>query len=165
MKTSDFKTLFEYNAWANACLLKALLQLTSEEFVHPLGENVGSIRDILVHQFSAEWGWLERCGGRERGAKLNSTDYPTLESVQDLANRVNSYGQEFLTNLQDETIGMPITFTLPGLGSHTMTCGEILQHIVVHGGHHRGQAGLILRLLGHTHEDFDILFFYRAQKE
>jgi len=52
-----------------------------EEFARTVAGSFGSIRNTLVHVMSAEWGWLERCGGAARGPALKADDYPTFESV------------------------------------------------------------------------------------
>jgi uncharacterized damage-inducible protein DinB len=38
-----------------------------------------------------------------------------------------------------------------------MRMGQLLHHSTVHGAHHRGQVALLLRVLGHSPGNFDIL--------
>jgi uncharacterized damage-inducible protein DinB len=77
----DLKTLFDYSYWANDRLCGVLSQLTTEQFTQPVAGSYGSIRNTMVHMLSAEWGWLERCGGAARGPALNAQDYPTVTSL------------------------------------------------------------------------------------
>jgi uncharacterized damage-inducible protein DinB len=35
-----------------------------------------------------------------------------------------------------------------------------MQHAANHGVHHRGQISLLLRMLGYSPDNFDILFYY-----
>jgi uncharacterized damage-inducible protein DinB len=44
-----------------------------------------------------------------------------------------------------------------------MRMGQLLHHSTVHGAHHRGQVALLLRVLGHSPGNFDILFYYAAK--
>ena len=67
---SDLRRLYDYNYWANGKLLAVVSQLTPEEFTREVSGSYGSIRNSLVHVLSAEWGWLDRCGGRARGRVL-----------------------------------------------------------------------------------------------
>ena len=64
-----------------------LRQLTTEQFTQPVAGSYGSVRNTLVHTLSAEWGWLDRCGGRARGAALAASDYPTVASLDERGNK------------------------------------------------------------------------------
>jgi uncharacterized damage-inducible protein DinB len=44
-----------------------------------------------------------------------------------------------------------------------MALGELMQHAATHGVHHRGQVALLIRLLGYTPGNFDMLI-YDAEK-
>ena len=68
MRVTDLEQLFDYSYWANGKLFAVLTQLTPEQFTQPIVGSYESIRNTLVHVLSAEWGWLDRCGGRARGA-------------------------------------------------------------------------------------------------
>lgn len=67
MRAGDLLRLYDYGYWANKRLLDAVSQLTAEQFTQPVAGSYGSIRNTLVHVLSAEWGWLDRCGGPARG--------------------------------------------------------------------------------------------------
>lgn len=45
--------------------------------------------------------------------------------------------------------------------SRVMAVGEILHHAAIHSIHHRGQVTLLLRALGHTPGNVDMLFYSR----
>src|SRR5258705_2038163 len=93
MSVADVQELYSYGNWANRKLLDALAALTDEEFSRTVGGSYGSIRNTLVHALSAEWGWLGRCGAQpDRGARLQSEDYPTIQSVVDLSRKARRLG-------------------------------------------------------------------------
>ena len=118
----------------------------------------------MVHVLSAEWGWLDRCGGRERGAPLNATDFPTAASLVEAWNRVEGYVREFLSTLTDEDLARNAEFVIGASGKRSMPVGELLQHAANHGVHHRGQVSLLLRLLGYNPDNFDILIYYAEKR-
>ena len=164
MTVKDLESLFDYGYWANSKLFAVISQLTPEQFTQPVAGSYGSIRNTMVHVLSAEWGWLDRCGGPERGARLNPDDYPTVESLVESWNRVEGHIREFLATLKDEDLTRDVEFTIGGPEKRSMPLGHLMQHAAVHGIHHRGQVALLLRLLGHTPGNFDILFYHADQR-
>jgi uncharacterized damage-inducible protein DinB len=163
MTVEDLEALYDYGYWANKKLFDVISRLAPEEFTRPVAGSYGSIRNTLVHAVSAEWGWLDRCGGQERGPALKPDDYPTAESLMEAWQRVEAHVREFLSGLKDEDLARDVEFTIPGLEKRLMRVGQLLQHAAAHGIHHRGQVALLLRLLGHAPVNFDLLF-YHAEK-
>ncbi len=157
MTIKDLEGLYDYGYWANKRLFHGMAQLTPEAFTRPVAGSYGSIRNTMVHILSAQWGWLGRCGGPERGARLNPGDYPTVESLTETWNRVEVYVREFLSTLKDEDLARDFII---GGAEYTMPLGELMHHAANHGVHHRGQVALLLRLLGYPPGNFDILFYY-----
>jgi uncharacterized damage-inducible protein DinB len=138
--------------------------LTPEQFTQTVDGSHGSIQNTMVHVLSAEWGWLARCGGQARGAPLDPADYPTPESLVAAWSNVETHLREFLSKLQDQDLARNVEFVIGGTEQHSMPVGELLQHAVHHGVHHRGQVSLLLRLLGYSPENFDILLFFAEKR-
>jgi uncharacterized damage-inducible protein DinB len=159
MLISDLARLYDYSYWANSRLLGAVSQLTPEEFTRSVAGSYGSIRNTLVHVLSAEWGWLDRCGGPERGDRLKPEDFPSIESLVQLWTRVEGYMRTFLSGLEDDDLTRPIEFALGPGPRRSIALGDLLQHAAVHAVHHRGQVALLLRALGHVPGNFDLLFY------
>jgi uncharacterized damage-inducible protein DinB len=123
----------------------------------------GSIRNTLVHVLSAEWGWLDRCGGHKRGPALKPDDYPDVESLVERWTAVESHIRQFLSSLKDEDLGRTVEYTNPRGEKRSGVLGSLLQHGATHGVHHRGQVALLLRSLGRTPGNFDLLFYDAEQ--
>ena len=157
MRTSDLICLYDYGYWANKRLLAVVSQLTPEEFTQSVAGSYGSVRSTLVHAMSAEWGWLDRCGGRQRGERLKPEDYPTVESVAGAWTRVEGYVREFLAGLRDDDLARHIDFAIDGGPTHSLRLGDLMQHAALHAVHHRGQCSLLLRALGYAPGNFDFL--------
>jgi uncharacterized damage-inducible protein DinB len=160
MTVTDLQTLFDYGYWANRKLFAVITQLTPEQFAQALSGNHGSIRNTMVHVLSAEWGWLDRCGGNKRGAPLDPNDFPTPASLVAAWDRVEEYVREFLATLRDDDLSRIVEFTIGGGEKRAMPVGEMLHHAANHGVHHRGQVSLLLRLLGYDPDNFDIVLYY-----
>ena len=159
MTVRDLQRLFAYGHWANARVFAVVSQLTPEEFTRQIAGSYGSIRNTLVHALSAEWGWLDRCGGAARGAQLKAEDYPTVESIVDRWRQVEGCVRDFLAGLSDRDLERTVQFKLGSGEAQAMKLGHLMQHAALHGVHHRGQVALLLRMLGKAPGNFDLLFF------
>ena len=159
MRVADMQRLYDYGYWANKKLFAVIQQMTPEEFTRQVAGSYGSVRNTLVHVLSAEWGWLDRCGGRERGARLNPDDYPTAAALIEAWTRVEGYVREFLAGLSDADLAREVEFAIGSGPKQKMLIGDLLQHGANHGVHHRGQVALLLRMLGHAPGNFDLLLY------
>jgi len=163
MTVKDLERLYDYGYWANKKILQVVSRLTPEQFTATGTGSYGSVRNTMVHMLSAEWGWLDRCGGPQRGPALKPEDYPTVESLVETWSRVEGYVREFLSKQKDHDLSRIVEFTNPRGEKRTALLGTLLQHAANHGVHHRGQVALLLRSLGYTPGNVDMLF-YDAEK-
>jgi len=160
MTVRDLERLYDYNYWATRKVCAVAAQLPQGQFTQEVAGSYGSVRNTLVHILSAEWGWLERCGGPQRGPALKADDYPTLESIARTWTMVEGYMRQFLASLTDADLQRDIEFKLPRADrAQHRRLGELLQHGANHGVHHRGQVALLLRVLGHGPGNFDLLIY------
>src|SRR5688572_25227814 len=150
MTVTDLERLYDYGYWANRKLLAVVSELTPEQFTQTVAGSYGSVRNTMVHALSAEWGWLDRCGGAARGAPLNASDYPTVATLFDQWQQVEGHVRDFLSTLRDEDLDRTVEFAIGGSPKHAMPLGELMHHAAIHGVHHRGQVALLLRLLGYV---------------
>lgn len=158
MRANDLERLYDYHYWANRKLLAVVSQLTPEQFTQSVAGSYGSVRNTLVHVLSAEWGWLDRCGGPKRGERLNPDDYPTVEALIHAWKPVEESMRAFLSTLEDDDLARSIEFALGGQ-SYALPLGDLLHHAAVHAVHHRGQVSLLLRTLGCVPGNFDLLIY------
>lgn len=159
MTVSDLERLYDYGYWANGKLLAVVSQLTPEQFTERVAGSYGSVRNTLVHMLSAEWGWLDRCGGHPRGPALQADDYPTVESLVAAWAQVEGWLRHFLSELTDGDLDRMVEFKNPSGETRSMPLGELMQHAANHGVHHRGQVALLLRALGHVPGNVDLLLY------
>ena len=165
MTLSCIQRLSDYHRWANDRLLSVVAELNPEEFRRVIAGGHGSVRGTLVHLVSAEWGWLERCGGPARGPRLDPESNATPEAVIEIARTVEAKMATFLTQLTEADLVRQIEFGFAPGESNVLQVGQLLEHAHVHGIHHRGQLALLLRLLGRAPGNFDLLYFDIANDE
>ena len=159
MTVKDLERLYDYGYWANKKLLAVVSQLTPEQFTRTVAGSYGSVRNTMVHTLSAEWGWLDRCGGHERGPALKGDDYPTVEFLVETSVKVEGWVRAFLAELKDEELDRKVEYKNPRGETRSMPLGELMQHGANHGVHHRGQIALLLRMLGQVPGNVDLLFY------
>jgi uncharacterized damage-inducible protein DinB len=159
MTVKDLERLFDYSYWANQKLFAVMVQLTPEQFTQPLADNHGSIRNTTVHILSAEWGWLDRCGGRARGAALDPNNFQTVATLIESWHQVEGHVRTLLSALRDEDLSRIVEFVIGGTEKRALPLGQLLQHAANHGVHHRGQVSLLLRLRGYAPDNFDIILY------
>jgi len=129
----DVRSLVDYHYWARDRLLEACAPLTPDQFTRDLSSSFPSVRDTLVHLYTADWGWHLLWQGQAL------TDPPVPETFPDLASLRRAWqGQEshvrtFVANLGEQGIG--------GFWRRLM-------HLVNHASYHRGQVTTMLRQLG-----------------
>ncbi|HXG92821.1 MAG TPA: DinB family protein [Blastocatellia bacterium] len=160
MDVSDLQLLYDYNYWANGKLLKVIETLTPEELNRDVCGAYGSIRKTLVHMLSAEWGWLARAGGPERGPKLKPEDFPTLDSIKETWSKVERWMRDFISTKASDDLRRAVTFHNEKGEPRTLSLQEMLQHAANHNVHHRGQVSMILRMMGHAPGNVDLLFYF-----
>ncbi len=159
MTVADLQRRYDYGYWANRKLFGVVAQLTPDEFTKQVAGSYGSVRNTLVHMMSAEWGWIDRCGGPTRGPALKADDYPTFESLVEQWLTVEGYVHEFLEALSDGDLHRIVEFSFGTGPGYAMPVGELLEHAANHSVHHRGQVALLLRALGHAPGNVDLLFY------
>ncbi|MBZ5694101.1 MAG: DinB family protein [Acidobacteriia bacterium] len=163
MDIQDFRTLYEYNSWANHRTLDSCASLTPEQFTRDLSSSFGSVRDTLVHIMGAEWIWLERWHGRVPAGLPAARDFPDIESVRRRWAEVERDLTDFIASLTPEDLQRTIQFkTLAGVPI-SQALWPCLQHLANHSTYHRGQIATLLRQLGAKPVSTDLIGFYREQ--
>ena len=142
---SGCSTGFAYNRWANERLLRAAAELSDEELNRILGGSFGSIKGVLRHLFWGERGWLKYWREGSFPDELSPTDLPDLPSIVADWNSQEEEKAAFARGLTEEKLreACPVD-------DNPYVLGELIQHILTHSTHHRGQVVHMLRQLGRT---------------
>ena len=126
--------------WARDRVLDAADRLTPEQLTRDLGNSFPSVRDTLVHLFSADWIWYARWEGESPQAMLDPKIFPDVASIRAAWKEHEQKVRAVLTQLGENGISRVIEYrTLNGL-AQAQPFWQIVQHVVNHGSYHRGQV-------------------------
>jgi uncharacterized damage-inducible protein DinB len=151
MTLDDVRTLVDYHYWARDRLLDALVPLTSDQFTRDLSSSFPSVRDTLVHLYTADWGWHLLWRGQPLTAPPAAESFPDLASVRRAWQDQESQVRGFVATLAEEDI---------------RGFWKKLLHLVNHASYHRGQVTMMLRQLGvGAPNSQDMIIFYKERAQ
>ena len=154
-----FKTLYDYNYWANAKILDTTQQITDEQLFAPTHDSYGNLHGTLVHTMSAEWVWRTRWSGTSPKAPLRNEDFPSLAAIRSRWNQEEQQMRTFLASLSEENVQRIVQYTNMQGQAYSAPLWLLMMHLVNHGTQHRSEAATILTKLGHSPGDVDMLVF------
>lgn len=164
MTHQDLTTLLDFHYWARDRVLAAAAALTAEPFTRNLGSSFPSVRDTLVHLYSAEWNWYQRWHGTSPSAMLDPLDYPDVGRLQAAWAEHEGRMRAYLASLDDASVQRAIEYRALQGQPYRSTVWEMFHHVVNHGTYHRGQVQAMLRQLGATPaRSVDLIVFYRER--
>lgn len=159
MTIDYFRTLYDYNYWANARILGAAEHLSDAQLIAPTQESHSSLRGTLVHTMGAEWMWRSRWQGIMPTAILREEEFPTLESIKARWGEEEQQMRAFLATLSDADVQRVIHYTNTQGQDYAAPLWQMMAHLVNHGTQHRSEAAMTLSALGYSPGDLDLLVF------
>jgi uncharacterized damage-inducible protein DinB len=154
MESADhFTNLFSYDMWANE-----QVWLTLKE--HPEFEYAKLSVGYLSHIFGAQELWYKRI----KGLSLDNLEvWPDYE-LTDTINSLKKYHDLWieLINTNKDKLDRIISYQNTKGNAFDTKLSDILQHVVIHGQHHRAQIAILLRNAKITPPGTDFIFFDRA---
>ncbi len=164
MDLSDLRILLDYHYWARDRVLDAASALMPEQLSRDLGSSFKSVRETLVHIYSAEWAWYSRWQGTSPTSPLPSDQFPDVPAIRQLWIAHEAKMRAYVESLGPAGIARVIEYkTLNGQSGAT-PLWQMLQHVVNHASYHRGQVTTMLRQLGaQPAKSMDMIAFYRER--
>ncbi|MGH6689469.1 MAG: DinB family protein [Gammaproteobacteria bacterium] len=163
MIVETMRTLYQYNAWANARVLDTAERLGPEPFATPHDAACPSVRDTLVHTMSAQWIWLERWLGRSPTTMFEARDFPDLASIRARWTEIERDTQRFVAGLTEARLASVVEYRNTRGEPWAHTLGQQMVHQVNHATQHRSEVAVMLTRCGHSPGDLDFLIFVETR--
>jgi uncharacterized damage-inducible protein DinB len=141
MTSSALHSLFTYKAWANAELFAALARLPPDrdELLQ------GCIR-TLNHIYVVDRLFRARLAGEPAPFHATNTkETPALAQLRGDVEATDAWYVDYTASLADAALARVLDFTFADGDSGRMSVEEILLHVSLHGGYHRGNVGQMLK--------------------
>ncbi len=156
----EIRELYAYTTWANDRVLDAVAELDAAAFTKDLGSSFPSVRETLVHLLAVDWVWLARWQGESPTGMPDSWDLSSFAAIRAKWTEVQRARTAFVAALSDADLERPVAYRTRKGEAHVNPYGEMLRHVVNHTTHHRGQLVTMLRQLGRSAPDTDLIVFY-----
>jgi uncharacterized damage-inducible protein DinB len=164
MNADDLRTLFDYNYWATARIMRAALQVTLEQFTAPNTSSYGSLRATLVHAMRAELIWRRRLQGEPMPTGLPvEADFSTPQALAEFWKIEEANMRAWLQELSDTDVQKVVDYKSTKGDPFHNRVGEILTHVLNHGTQHRAEAAAMLTDFSHSPGDIDLILYYREK--
>lgn len=144
--------LFEYDAWANREVLANLKQLENPP---------ARAMKFFAHIIAAQVLWLERI----KNEKQSMAVWPdfTLPQCESQLERITQLWRDYLATLTPSDFSQEVAYTNTKGETFRSTVEDILTHVVMHGGYHRGQLAADTRAAGHMPAYTDFIHAARSK--
>jgi uncharacterized damage-inducible protein DinB len=161
MNASDLRVLLDYNAWANARIWRAALQVTPEQFLAANTSSYGSLRGTLVHLFRSQLIWRRRLQGESTEGIPVETDFPTPQALHQAFLAEEPQMHAYLQTLSDDEAQVLVDYHNSKGQAYQTAIWQILAHVVNHGTQHRAEAAAMLTDFGFSPGDIDLIVYFR----
>ena len=118
-------------------------------FGHP------SIWKQLVHILTCEEGWIHNLQNKAF-AGWQEKDCPTMADLLVAKERIREATRIYVVDLTEEQLNTTLAKRPMDWGGELRSPAFILQHVITHAFHHKGQVVAMLRILGYPAPDTDL---------
>jgi uncharacterized damage-inducible protein DinB len=161
-----FMMFAAYNAWANQRVYEAAAGLAPEEFTRDTGAFFGSMMGTLNHLLVADRIWMKRfTGDGDAPAALDTILFPDFARLRTAREAEDKRIMAWIASLDAKAVAGRFTYmTVSDMRTVSQRLAPALDHLFNHQTHHRGQAHMILTVLGRPSLNLDLIFFQRTEE-
>ncbi|MEI9811930.1 MAG: DinB family protein [Acidobacteriota bacterium] len=159
MTAAEARRLIRYTVWASTKVLDAVKALPPEVRDTPNGISHQSIAGTASHIYWADRAWIERliAPGGPFPPKTNFEE-TTVQWPETLRQ-----WQAWADSIDDDELTRVARYTSAIFGPGATPIDQIVMHVVNHATMHRGQLVGMLRQLGITPPQTDMIYFFREE--
>lgn len=141
---SLLRTLFSYRAWANAEFLEKMEGFDPELHARDRRDALRLINHnhVVDRIFAAHL-----LGVAHEFVEDNPVDVPSLEDLRAAVAASDAWYMNYLDTVTPEQLSESVPFVFTDGDTGCMSRGEMLTHLVIHSGYHRGEVGRIMSRL------------------
>lgn len=164
MNAHYFTMMAAYNKWANAALYDAAATLDGHDFNRDVSAFFKSMQGTLNHLLAADQIWMRRFTGEGNAPRqldeILHRAFPALRIAREVEDRRI---MDWIDELDDAAFHGRFTYmTMTNPRTVSQHLAPALVHFFNHQTHHRGQAHMILSVLGHHPPTLDLIYFHRT---
>ncbi len=161
-----FMMFAAYNRWANGRVYEAAADLAEKEFAYDAGAFFGSMMGTLNHVLAADRIWMKRFTGEgDAPSSLDAILHRDLPSLTAAREAEDQRIVDWVEGLSDKDLAGRFTYmTATDMRTISQRLSPALDHFFNHQTHHRGQAHMILTVLGRPSVALDLVYFQRVEE-
>jgi uncharacterized damage-inducible protein DinB len=152
--------LYDYSYWANRRYFNAAQALTAEQLISRQGHSWDSVYRVLLHMMSSEWMWLERWNGNSPQGFLEPQDYPTLASIRQYWDGLETRMRAFIEAQSEESLEQAVGYTNTRGETFRLPLWQMMVHVANHNTHHRGELAAMFALLDAAHPEEEAVQYF-----
>jgi len=154
-------TLFAYHAWANADLFGKLEEFDPER----QGADLSKALRLISHYHVVARIFAAHLSGETHGyTSDNVAQTPTLADLRSAVAETDRWYLDYVAQVPSGRLTERIAFVFTDGDEGYMSREEMLSHVILHGGYHRGEVGRMLSQLS-IMPPWDTLAVYLHQTE
>ncbi|MCA0031925.1 DinB family protein [Mesorhizobium sp. B263B2A] len=161
-----FMMFAAYNQWANGRIYDAAADLDEEEFNRDVGAFFRSLMGTLNHLLAADRIWMKRFTGEgDAPTALDVILHRALPGLRAAREAEDRRIVDWVGGLSDKALSGRFTYmTVSDMRTVSQRLAPALDHVFNHQTHHRGQAHMILTVLGRPSVSLDLTQFQRTEE-
>lgn len=157
MNADAFRNFYAYHFSENRKLWELIITLSPEQFTQPVGYSHGSVREQIIHLFSADDIWFSELQSVEPSEPIPPADFDNREAIRAHWDGVEQKMRRYLEGLRDETLfDKPIREPQE---DQVLAVWQVLLHVANHGTDHRAQLLRLLHDMGVKTTSQDYIFY------